>query len=276
MKEKFGISDIMKQHICQKLAQLETELQIRILYACESGSRGWGFASTNSDYDVRFIYVHTPSWYLRVDPSRDVIELPISNELDICGWELRKTLGLLKRANPTLMEWADSPVIYYEDVEFMAALRALLPDYFSNNRARYHYLSMAKKNFRGYLQGEKIRLKKYLYVLRPLLAVRWIEAGKGVPPMRFDTLLAGTVTDAALMQEIQTLLAIKRNADETEYGPRFKRIHNFICRELDDSVTRCELKDKKHLPDTELDLLLMHTVLHNNHKEEGEYLLKNG
>ncbi|NHB88044.1 nucleotidyltransferase domain-containing protein [Photorhabdus tasmaniensis] len=265
MKEKFGVSNTMKQHICQKLAQLETEQQIRILYACESGSRGWGFASTNSDYDVRFIYVHTPSWYLRVDPPRDVIELPISDELDICGWELRKTLGLLKRANPTLMEWTDSPVVYHEDTEFMTALRALLPDYFSNNKARYHYLSMAKKNFRGYLQGEKIRLKKYLYVLRPLLAVRWIEAGKGVPPMCFDVLLAETVKDATLMQEIQTLLAIKRNADETDYGPRFKHIHNFIRRELDHSFTRRELKkDEKLLPDTKLDLLLMSTVLGNN------------
>ncbi|KAA1182080.1 nucleotidyltransferase domain-containing protein [Photorhabdus heterorhabditis] len=264
MKEKCGVSDTMKQHIRQKLAQLETEQQIRILYACESGSRGWGFASTNSDYDVRFIYVHDPSWYLRVDPPRDVIELPINDELDISGWELRKTLGLLKRANPTLMEWTDSPVVYCEDVEFMTALRALLPDYFSNNRARYHYLSMAKKNFRGHLQGKEIRLKKYLYVLRPLLAVRWIEAGKGAPPMRFDALLAATVENADLMREIQTLLTIKRNASETDYGPRFKHIHNFICHELDNSSTRCKIKDERFLSDTKLDLLLMHTVFSNN------------
>jgi predicted nucleotidyltransferase len=96
---------------------------VRVLYACESGSRGWGSASPDSDYDVRFIYVHPLSWYLRVNPARDVIEVPISDELDICGWELRKALGLLKKGNATLIEWLDSPVVYKTHTDFLPALR---------------------------------------------------------------------------------------------------------------------------------------------------------
>lgn len=260
-QESGGVSAAMRTRVRETLRILEQEYQVRVLYACESGSRGWGFASPDSDYDVRFIYVHRPEWYLRVDAPRDVIEMPIDDELDVCGWELRKTLGLLKRANPTLMEWLDSPVIYQQEESAAAALKALAPGYFSGPRARYHYLSMARKNFRGYLQGEQVRLKKYFYVLRPLLAVRWIEAGKGVPPMRFDQLVAGTVTDAALRAEIDALLALKRRSGEAEYGARREQVHAFILRELDNAERRTPSAEQQRPDVYRLDRLLYRTVL---------------
>lgn len=174
-----GVDAAMRHKVRRQLQEVEQRYGVRVLYACESGSRGWGFASPDSDYDVRFLYVHPPEWYLRVDAPRDVIELPIDAELDVCGWEWRKALGLLKGANPTLIEWLDSPVVYQQDDATVQALKRLIPEWFSPVRARWHYYSMARKNFRGYLQGEQVRLKKYFYVLRPLLAVRWVEAGKG-------------------------------------------------------------------------------------------------
>ena len=106
-----------------RLSAIEAEFGVRILYACESGSRGWGFASPDSDYDVRFIYVHPLAWYLQVHVQRDVIELPISDELDINGWELRKALGLLRKGNATLIEWLDSPIVYRADAVFLQAMR---------------------------------------------------------------------------------------------------------------------------------------------------------
>ncbi|WP_422641377.1 nucleotidyltransferase domain-containing protein [Xenorhabdus beddingii] len=239
-----AVSPAMRSRIKQELADIEKNYGVRILYACESGSRGWGFASPDSDYDVRFIYVHPVDWYLKVEAGRDVIELPISDELDISGWELRKTLKLLKQANPTLMEWLDSPIIYHADPAATNGLKTMVSHFFSDIKARYHYLSMAKKNFRGYLQGEEVRLKKYFYVLRPLLAVRWIEMGKGVPPMDFETLMAGTVDDPLLKMEIDDLLRIKRSANEAEYGLRKPKIHAFIESELDETLMRCEFKDK--------------------------------
>ena len=94
----------VRSDIQVRLSAIEAEHGVRVLYACESGSRGWGFASPDSDYDVRFIYVHPLPWYLRVSAQRDVIEVPISDELDINGWELRKALSLLKKGNATLIE----------------------------------------------------------------------------------------------------------------------------------------------------------------------------
>ena len=106
-----GVTAAMRERVVRQLKKVEQRDGVKVLYACESGSRGWGFASPDSDYDVRFLYVHPPEWYLRVEAPRDVIELPIDDELDVCGWEWRKALGLLKGANPTLIEWLDSPVV---------------------------------------------------------------------------------------------------------------------------------------------------------------------
>ncbi|WP_317694534.1 nucleotidyltransferase domain-containing protein [Serratia sp. UGAL515B_01] len=234
---------------------------IRGLSGWNGRGSGWGFASPDSDYDVRFLYVHRPEWYLRVEPQRDVIELPIDGELDVCGWEWRKALGLLKRANPTLIERLDSPVVYQETPEAIAALRNLVPEWFSPQRARWHYLSMARKNFRGYLQSEQVRLKKYFYVLRPLLAVRWIEAGKGTPPMRFEQLLAETVKNPLLLAEIDALLVVKQRAGEAEYGPRREAIHAFITQELASDSQQTALPHKLARSSRSLDELLYRTVM---------------
>ncbi len=254
------IAPEVRQRVMQALADIEAEHDVTVLYACESGSRGWGFASPDSDYDVRFLYVHRLPWYLAVEPKRDVIELPINDELDVGGWELRKALRLLRRANPVLLEWLDSPVVYREDTALTAGIRELATQWFSPKRGRYHYLAMAHRNFRGYLQGESVRLKKYLYVLRPLLAAQWIERGLGQPPMRFADLAERLVTDAALLDEINALLEIKMRAGESEYSPRWPRIHAFIESELARTVVDADYK-KPEGDTAELDAFLMRTVL---------------
>ncbi|MBK5145084.1 nucleotidyltransferase domain-containing protein [Budviciaceae bacterium BWR-B9] len=256
------VSEEMKKRVLNELEEIEKKFDVKVLYACESGSRGWGFASTDSDYDVRFIYVHKADWYLTVEPGRDVIERPLDDELDISGWELRKALGLLKKANPTLLEWLDSPIVYQEDSDFMDKFRTLAVEHFSSLRARYHYLSMAKKNFRGYLQGESVRLKKYLYVLRPLLAVKWIDERASVPPMPFSLLL-DIVEDKALLSEIDYLLKVKRTNTESQYGEKLVQIHNFIEQELDRyALSQFNAdKDEERLSVLALDHLLKECVM---------------
>lgn len=233
--EAHPLSNAMRERVLQELQRIEREHNVTVLYACESGSRAWGFASTDSDYDVRFVYVEKPDWFVQVDTPRDVIERPLDDELDVSGWELRKTLGLLRKSNPTLLEWLDSPLVYRQEATATARLRELAETFYSPPAARNHYLSMARKNFRGYLQEESVRFKKYFYVLRPLLAVRWIDQGRGRPPMTFSELL-GTLDDPSLLAEIDELLVLKRNADEATYGPRRPLLHAFIKAELEREV----------------------------------------
>lgn len=241
----------VRARIMEELNQVERVQGVTILFACESGSRGWGFASPDSDYDVRFVYAHPRDWYLQVKPQRDVIERPIDDVLDVSGWELRKALQLLHRSNPTLLEWFDSPVVYREDPQWAPRMRLLAREFFSPVRGRHHYLSMAKKNFRGYLQGEMVRYKKYLYVLRPLLAARWIDAGNGMPPMRFADLVSGTVHSAAVLAEIDDLLELKMRVGEAELGPRRPAIHALIESMLSEAEHDREYKQ----PQGEVELL---------------------
>ena len=233
--ENHPLSSAMRMRVQEELERLERERNVKVLYACESGSCAWGFASPDSDYDVRFVYVEKPDWFVQVDAPRDVIERPLDDELDVSGWELRKTLGLLRKSNPTLLEWLDSPLVYRQEDAATTRLRELAEVFYSPPAARNHYLSMAKKNFRGYLQDETVRFKKYFYVLRPLLAVLWIDQGRGRPPMTFIELLQ-TVDDPALLAEVDELLALKRSADESAHGPRRPALHAFIETQLQQPV----------------------------------------
>lgn len=260
MPENDSITPEMRAEILTRLDAIEKEHDVTVLYACESGSRGWGFASPDSDYDVRFLYVQRLPWYFRLGAQRDVIELPISGALDVGGWELRKALGLLRKGNATLIEWLDSPIVYRADAPFLAALRDCARQVHQPQRSFYHYIHMARGNYREYLRGENVRLKKYLYVLRPLLAALWIEQGRGAAPMPFQQLVDAIVTDTALRDAIAQLLAIKRSAGEAEYGAPLPAINEFLDREL----TRLEKAPDfapQEIDFSVLDRLLLDTVL---------------
>jgi uncharacterized protein len=255
------VSDEMRATVLDVLARLERQHDVRVLFACESGSRGWGFASPDSDYDVRFVYVNRLSWHLTVDAGRDVIEQPISGELDVNGWDLRKALQLLRDSNPTLLEWLRSPIVYCQEEAWATRLRALAEAQFSAVRGYHHYVSMARKNLREHLYHEVVRYKKYLYVLRPLLAARWIRDGRGVPPMRFAELVAATSLDPVLLAEIDALLEVKMRSGESATSPRWRGIHDFIEREL--ATAEAHSFAKQPRPDTApLDAFLRDAVLH--------------
>lgn len=227
------VSDVEKQ-IQAQLTKVETEHKVRVLLAVESGSRAWGFASQDSDYDVRFLYLREPDWYLSpfVERKRDVIELPIVDELDINGWDLRKAVTLLTKSNPALLEWFSSDLVYREAEEFRAAFKPLLEAYYSPKAGFYHYLHMAKGNFREYLKGDYVKTKKYFYVLRPVLCMRWIEANQSIPPLWFETLVAQTLTAPVLLDAVAGLLARKKAGFEIDYAPPIKVLSDFLESEL--------------------------------------------
>ena len=225
-----AVSENRKSEILKLLEKIECEREVRMLYACESGSRAWGFESKDSDYDVRFVYVRERDWYLSIDveKKRDVIELPIEGELDVNGWDLRKTLQLLLKSNPPLMEWLSSPIVYLDREGFADRIREIAKTVYHPTAVRYHYFSMAKGNYREFLRGESVIRKKYLYVLRPLLAVEWIERGMGMVPTEFQILVDRVVEDEKLRKEIDELLVLKRAGKEMDRGAPFPAIHSYV------------------------------------------------
>lgn len=216
------------------LHQIEKDHTVKVLYACESGSRAWGFPSADSDYDVRFIYVQPTDWYLSVDleQHRDVIELPLEGDLDISGWDLRKALQLFRKSNPPLLEWLGSPVIYFEEYSAAQKLRDLAPTAYSPTSCIYHYFSMAKRNYRSMVRGDSVRTKKYFYVLRPLLCVIWLEKELGVVPTEFQALVKGILPDGELQTAINELIEEKKSGAEMDERPAIPVISQFIQNQI--------------------------------------------
>lgn len=216
----------MLQIIQDKLKEIEEKENVRIIHCVESGSRAWGFASPDSDYDVRFIYVRPKEYYLRLDKTRDVIEWQLDETLDINGWDIQKALRLLHKSNPTLFEWNSSPIVYRSTEEW-AKISETINEYFIKKSGLYHYLSTAKSNYREYLKGETVRLKKYFYVLRPLLACKWILAEQTPPPMLFSK-LADKYLEEEIKPAVQELLRLKMESPEIGTGKRMDVLNRYI------------------------------------------------
>lgn len=216
----------MNSLIHEKLIQTEQTENVKILLAVESGSRAWGFASPDSDYDVRFIYVRPVNEYLRLEKIRDVIELPMDNELDINGWDLQKTLRLIHKSNPTVFEWFNSPIVYFKS-DFASKINTISNNYFSVKKALYHYLNMAVHNYKAYLGDDYVKAKKYFYVLRPILACKWL-LDKGTPPPVLFSELADSQLDNTVKSEVRGLLDLKMNHPETHVIPRIQELHEYL------------------------------------------------
>lgn len=244
------IANKIKKQILVFLNTIEREEGVRIFYACESGSRAWGFASIDSDYDVRFLYAHPKDWYLSIEQGRDVIEKPLNDRIDASGWDIKKALLLFRKSNPPILEWLCSPFIYLERDSIAGRLRKLLPEFYSPTTCLYHYLHMAQGNYREYLQGDVVWVKKYFYVLRPLLACRWIEANLGPVPMLFKELMKKVMPSDELTTVIDDLLERKKRGDELARGPKSPILDDFIVTELR-RLEAVEWSLKKQSADTE-------------------------
>jgi predicted nucleotidyltransferase len=257
--EAHPIDPTVREEILRKLQAVEAEHGVRVLYACESGSRGWGFASPDSDYDVRFVFVRPAKEYLRVTPVRDVIEEVPGPVFDVNGWDVRKALQLLAKGNATLLEWLSSPVVYRQEDRFVQRMREVAAAVYQPVRSFHHYFAMGRGNFREYLQGEQVRAKKYLYVLRPLLAAKWVLERPEAPPMAFESLVHELVVDPAVLQDIEELLILKRRSGEQEWLPARPVLNGYLNGLM---AELAEASPGDGIPDmTLLDELLAETVL---------------
>lgn len=223
----------MSDIIQEKLNELEKKENITILYSIESGSRGWGFESKDSDFDVRFIYVHPIEWYLSVFEGSDIIEIPVDEVLDVNGWDLRKALKLMYKSNAPLLEWLSSPIIYKQNQEFINELRHVAEKYFSPTAVIYHYINLAKKSCDGLEGLENIKLKKLFYVIRPILSCMWIENFNTIPPMNLQAMMKEVEIDNKIRDIIDKLVIAKADSIECDTIHPPKELMKFLKDKLE-------------------------------------------
>jgi uncharacterized protein len=230
----------LREHILMVLAQIEKEYDVKILYACESGSRAWGFPSKDSDHDIRFIFIHKMEWYLSIDQRRDVLEvpkhdklsIPVDKLLDLNGWELTKALRLFRKSNPPLLEWLHSNIVYYQASDAINKMKEMESQIFSPISGIHHYLKMAKGNYRDYLNPEQVKIKRYFNIFRPLLAAKWIEKHGAFPPIKFNQLLEEIVPTGEIRNILEDFIKLKMAGEVIALNPRTEIINSFLETEI--------------------------------------------
>lgn len=213
------------QNIQTILTQLEQKKDIKILFACETGSRAWGFPSPDSDYDVRFLYMHKRDWYLSLSQHKDTIEY-MDGELDITGWDFRKSLLLLKKSNVPLIERFQSPITYFEEEGFKTEFKQLIESYYSPTAVFFHHYSLAQKFWEELKDNKTVKLKSYFYLIRSLLSCYWIIQDKSVLPMHIEGLM--TKIDSERRDELRVLIHIKAGVGEKYLQPGDESLHQWI------------------------------------------------
>ena len=229
---------MVRRRIEAELVRIETESRVRVLLAVESGSRAWGFPSADSDYDVRFVYVGSLADYLSIVDRRDVIEQPITDNLDLNGWDLRKALQLAIRSNAVLVEWLNSPVRYRDEPSVTTSLREIVETALHLPALEYHYDRIARRVFAEIVGAEAPRLKGYFYALRPALALRWLQRHRTPPAMDLPSLMAGVDVPEDVARSIEKLLVQKVDARENDTTVRVPILDAYLHAMLSREVLR--------------------------------------
>jgi uncharacterized protein len=249
----------MKTEILKRLSEIEKVNGFKILYACESGSRAWGFPSNDSDYDVCFIYVYPIEWYLSINKKKDDF-IEVGKVLDFGGWELSKALKLFSGSNSSLFEKLQSPIVYKEIDGFRDELWSLKDLCFNPVSGIYHYLSQAKNLLE--LEAEEVKLKKYLYVIRASLAAEFIARNETVPPMEYKD-LKGLIEDESIHLWLDDVIALKSVNGEDFHVTRNRKLDTFLTAiHLERSECVKEIKHKKEHSEDELNKLLRKWIYH--------------
>lgn len=219
----------MKTKILKYLKKIEQEKDIKILLACETGSRAWGFPSPDSDYDIRLIYMHKKDWYLSLQEKKDTIDLMFeNNDIDISGWDLRKSLRLLQKSNAALLERIQSPILYQVNTDFIKTINKLSKTQYSRIATMHHYLSMSKKFLDDIKEHKTYKLKKFFYALRSATACQWILEKEDNPPIEFRKMINGLNLEKDLTNRIDELISLKATISEDYLHEGEEKLINYI------------------------------------------------
>lgn len=256
----------MQEKIQQYLQQIEADKNITILLACEAGSRAWGFPSPDSDYDVRILYVHKKDWYLALSDKKGSIDLMYeNNDIDITGWDLKKSMKLLAKSNAALLERIQSPIVYQSYPEFVEQLTNLAKKQYSRIGTIHHYLSMAKGFVFDINSESDYKLKKFFYALRSAMACKWIMEKDEIPPIEFKKMYMNLNLDQTLINRITELIELKSTISEGYLHSGELELRQF----MNDVIKEADVK-RKNLPAAkgsidDLNTLFINTVTQYDH-----------
>jgi len=252
----------MREKINQYLIEIEKNYNIEILLACETGSRAWGFESIDSDYDVRIIYKNSISWYIScLVEKKDTIEMMLDeNMIDISGWDIRKTLRLLYKSNPPLLEMIQSPILYKVEEKFLEQINSISKNAYSKIATMHHYLSMAKNHYEYIANQKEYKLKRFFYTLRSIIACLWIIQKEENPPISFIRMLEDIDMELKLKDRIYELIDLKHTISESYLHSGEDELRLFIETTIELAILQSKKMPTSSIKLEELDIFLQETL----------------
>lgn len=233
----------MKEKIQNLLKKAETDNDIKIIFAIENGSRSWGMASKDSDYDVRFIFYRKINNYISLSSDKEVLNFAYDKDLNPCdvhgslidmsGFDIFKYLKLLISSNPTTIEWLNSPIVYYGDNNL--PLRDYMNNNFNQEKLFKHYFSLFRNNYREFIQnGKSITYKKYLYSMRGLLNAKYVYEFDKIPPLDLRQTVEEIKNNIPekVYKKYQNVIEIKSQGLERDVILRIQEFDEFFDTEL--------------------------------------------
>lgn len=257
------------------LRDLEKTNEIKIVFAVEAGSRAWGFESEDSDYDIRFIFLHeNRTKYLSLRPLKETIDgFSEDRVYDWQGWDITKCLKLIEKINPTIVEWLYSPIVYIKDEhfeEYLKRMKYLLLEQKRISPLLHHYRSMAKSNYKSFIKGKnEVIMKKYLYAIRPIGMFHWLlncSQKDDFIYVNFNKVLNELKPhlNSDVYGKIQEIIEMKKKSNEVNICPRISCIDNWIENLLENTsiqeIEKNETNISKMIDEKDFDLLL-HEIL---------------
>ena len=231
----------MKKEILKLIKETEKNNNIKILWAIESGSRAWGFASQDSDYDIRCMHMNNLDSYLGMDIPSQQINISKDN-LDLESWDIRKFAQLSVMSNPQIAEWLRSPIVYID-----SPIKKQFKKYFDEGCSleflRQHYLRMAKQNYKKYMSiGMSHSCKKYLYVLRGIACSIYIEKENKLPPLPYKNVIEYLPKNITIFFE--RCVIIKNSSEKADIIAN-EEVSKFIESNINETFPEINKKFKK-------------------------------
>jgi predicted nucleotidyltransferase len=140
-----------------------------LVFATISGAHLYGFASPDSDYDIRGVHILPPQELLGLVQATETIESMLEGppEIDLVTHDAGKFFRLLLKRNGYVLEQVLSPWIVQSTPEH-EQLRHLARGCITRHHA-HHYLGFSENQWRVFSKEHPRRLKPLLYVFRVLL-----------------------------------------------------------------------------------------------------------
>ena len=141
-----------------------------LLFVTVSGAHLYGFASADSDYDLRGVHLLPGRRVLGLDVRDETIEQSVVDEgleIDLVTHDLRKFMGLLLKKNGYVLEQLLSPLVLRTS-EAHREMVELSKGCITRHHA-HHYLGFAQTQWGLFEKESPPRAKPLLYVYRVLL-----------------------------------------------------------------------------------------------------------